>query len=724
MAQPVWVLSVDLQTKTATFQTGMADAAKSAKGAFADIKDGAGKMGRETGVSMMEARHGVKMLAEEFGIHIPRALASFVASIGPIGAAMEAAFPFLAIIALAGLLMEHLKKLKEEGRQLAENEEKFITVTSNVFANLDQKMLQAGIRADELDQNHLAALKKQLQLIDRASLNELVKSFEEVAKAADAVFGPLQAHWYNFGTGSRGAQHALQQFKTEYEKLIAQGKDKEASDLLHGTLGSAERILEMQRQYNASQTQMGPHADNSHADYAKWQQANNELKKAGVQATDKEIEAQQTLIETLKAQVDVEGRIASLKKLEKDNASRTTGKTLDSEGDAAFKRGADAEAKENEIAEKLREEAYSRALNQLQQSQREKIEATERGSAERLAVIDAAIKEEESKGLQETGFYRQLLTSKIETARQMSEEQRRVTEEAGREEAQHTLRMGELRLEAEREQRSLLLSGRRVTAQRIIAEELQSAKEEYQLRKTALDQQIAALDKNGKDYQNKLRTLQNRELELTRAHENQVTALKDKAEKDRLKKMMDAAEWAQEEVSRGLAGVVMRHQSFASMIGSIGDQVAGSMIQNAIKSMVALDMTKPKEAAAAARKAFLAGWHFPFPANIVMAPALGALAFASVMAFNKGGEVPGSGNSDTVPAMLTPGEHVADQALTEGLRGMVKDHNAQPSSTYKLQAHYAPTIQALDSVGVDQVLEKHEASFQRKFEQVLRKMNR
>src|SRR6185437_14599018 len=113
MAQPVWVLSVDLQTKTATFQSGMADAAKAARGSFNDIKDGAGQMGREVGTNMGEARHGVMLLGEEFGVHLPRALTSFLASLGPIGAAMEAAFPFLAIIVGATLLIEHLQKMKE-----------------------------------------------------------------------------------------------------------------------------------------------------------------------------------------------------------------------------------------------------------------------------------------------------------------------------------------------------------------------------------------------------------------------------------------------------------------------------------------------------------------------------------------------------------------------------------------------------------------------------------
>src|SRR6202050_2794446 len=127
MAQTVWTLSVDLQTKTATFQTGMAGAGKAARVSFIEIKSGASEMGRATGGSMMEARHGVMLLGEEFGVPLPRALTSFIASIGPVGAAMEAAFPFLAIAVGATLLIEHLVKLHEEGEKLTEDQVKFGT---------------------------------------------------------------------------------------------------------------------------------------------------------------------------------------------------------------------------------------------------------------------------------------------------------------------------------------------------------------------------------------------------------------------------------------------------------------------------------------------------------------------------------------------------------------------------------------------------------------------
>src|ERR1700761_9593620 len=202
MAQPVWVLSVDLQTKTATFQSGMAEAARSARGAFSDIKSGAGEMGGEVSGHMSEARHGVMLLGEEFGIHLPRALTTFIASIGPVGAAMEAAFPFLAVLVGATLLIEALVKMHEAGEKLTEDQINFGTAVQNAFNALDQRLLQSEIKADELRGDHLGALAKQLQLINAQSMDQLVQSFDAVAKAADVVFADLQSHWYTFGIGA------------------------------------------------------------------------------------------------------------------------------------------------------------------------------------------------------------------------------------------------------------------------------------------------------------------------------------------------------------------------------------------------------------------------------------------------------------------------------------------------------------------------------------------
>lgn len=179
--------------------------------------------------------------------------------------------------------------------------------------------------------------------------------------------------------------------------------------------------------------------------------------------------------------------------------------------------------------------------------------------------------------------------------------------------------------------------------QQRLAEAVQVANEEYALKLTALSQQIAALDKGGKDYENKLQQLQDKQKQFIQQHENEITAIKDKAEIERNQRILSAEQRMNDKMARGLTDVLMRHQTFGAMITSIGNQVASGMMQNAIESVMANDYTKESDAAKAAREMFNAGAKFPFPANIVMAPALGAMAFASVMAFQDGGVVPGIG---------------------------------------------------------------------------------
>ena len=121
MAPPVWVLSVDVQTKTASFTSGMGDAAKSARGSFKEIESSAKGMGEGARMGMERAREGVELLAEQMGVRMPRALTEFMAGLGPMAAAIQMAFPFLAVAALAGILIEQLSKLRASGEALTES---------------------------------------------------------------------------------------------------------------------------------------------------------------------------------------------------------------------------------------------------------------------------------------------------------------------------------------------------------------------------------------------------------------------------------------------------------------------------------------------------------------------------------------------------------------------------------------------------------------------------
>jgi hypothetical protein len=443
-----------------------------------------------------------------------------------------------------------------------------------------------------------------------------------------------------------------------------------------------------------------------------------------VGVTENEIQAQEQLVAALQAQETIQSKVADLKKLQGDNAKHATGKTMDEEAFRALKAQLDAEKASNEAEDKLQQEAHNKAIAELEQSEREKIEATEKGSAGRLAAIDAALKEENKYGLQETGFYRSLLTGRVQLIRDMSLEENKLRAEAGKEAADHAQKMGELELAAEREKDQLRMSAHHTTEQQRLAEEEKIANQDYQIKLASLQKQVAALDKGSHEYENKLKALQNKETELTKQHENEITAIKDKAEMDRNARMLAGINKEQEMIASGFASVLMRHQSFGAMMLSIEDQIATGMLKNALVDMMTMDMTRERDAAHAARQMFIAGSHLPFPANIVAAPAMGAAAFAAVMAFADGGMVPGVGRGDIVPAMLTPGEHVADKELTDGLRGMVRNGGTGGGHS-PVHLHYRPTyhVNTIDGDGIRGTLSKHADEFHKHVEKTLRRMN-
>lgn len=60
----------------------------------------------------------------------------------------------------------------------------------------------------------------------------------------------------------------------------------------------------------------------------------------------------------------------------------------------------------------------------------------------------------------------------------------------------------------------------------------------------------------------------------------------------------------------------------------------------------------------------------------------------------------------------------------DGLRNLVRDGGLSRGQTIHAVAHFAPHIHSLDAEGVDRVLEKHQDTFQKHFENTLRKMNK
>jgi hypothetical protein len=721
--QPVWTLSVDLQTKTATFQTGMADAAKAARGSFQDIKSGADDMARSTAGSMMEARHGVMLLGEEFGVRLPRALTTFIASIGPIGAAMEAAFPFLAIIVGATLLLEHLAKLKQAGESLTESQTNFGTAAANVLNSWNDKILQAGIRTDELNGNHLGALNKTLELIDHQSMKELVSSFDTVAKAADATFAQLKTSWYQWGAGSAGAKNSLEQFKTAYDALLAKQDSKGGTALLDAKIEREQKILALQQE--ASRTTAGPKGAGE-ADMMKMTEARIALQKMGVDYSENATKAQVVQVGALQDLVKLEAARSELLKADQGNARKTEQNRGDDDTAKVAAINAATQRKVDEEAERDREKAYRTAVDGLQESERLQIDATKQGSAARLAAIDSAIKEEESKGLQEEGFYRSLKNSRVETARQMNDELKKLDAEAGKEAADSGEKMGMLQVAADKESEARRLTATNASNAARMDSAIKLENEGFAFQKAAAEKRIAALDQTEADYQNKLKALQDKEAELEKEHANKVAKIRTDAEIQTDKSILDAYTKFSGDMAKGLTGVITRQESMGKMLRQVGDQAASSLIENAIKAIAANKMTASSDAAKAARRAFLAGEEaIPGPAGVVLGGVLGAGAFASVLAFADGGIVPGTELFDSVNAKLMPGEMVIPKNITDRLMQASRNDGAG-SGAQEIHIHHAHYyhVQAMDSEGMDRVLTKHASTVERHFNNHARKQNR
>jgi hypothetical protein len=100
---------VNLEANTAEFSGDLAKAAGTAQ----EFGAAAAEAGTEADYSMREARGTVALLGEEIGVRVPRHLQTFIAELGPIGPALEAAFSAVALIALIELLVKGEEKIRK-----------------------------------------------------------------------------------------------------------------------------------------------------------------------------------------------------------------------------------------------------------------------------------------------------------------------------------------------------------------------------------------------------------------------------------------------------------------------------------------------------------------------------------------------------------------------------------------------------------------------------------
>jgi hypothetical protein len=137
------------------------------------------------------------------------------------------------------------------------------------------------------------------------------------------------------------------------------------------------------------------------------------------------------------------------------------------------------------------------------------------------------------------------------------------------------------------------------------------------------------------------------------------------------------------------------------------------MVESAFTNLLQLETVQGRKRLGDARTA--AADAYEWAGNPILGAVLGAAAFASVMAFEQGGEIPGTG---ALPIIAHGGETVVTKALTDQVRGNVGGGGR--GHTISINHN----ISTVDSEGFSRLLEKNANAIQRHVRGELRKAHK
>jgi hypothetical protein len=278
----------------------------------------------------------------------------------------------------------------------------------------------------------------------------------------------------------------------------------------------------------------------------------------------------------------------------------------------------------------------------------------------------------------------------------------------GAEELKNTEIMSKLKLKSDDDTAHFLLAMRLSTAKQALAIEVESVENSVKADTDGFNKQIAALDKFAKDYEVKYRELKNKIIQTETAGDNQIEVLQQKALLKQEQDIRTAYTKMADDISNNIAKSIIENKSLAQSMEKTGEAMLEGMIQNLVKMVLLHDKAKLSDAEKAAADAF--AW----AGNPILGAVLAAGAFAAVMSFEGGGEVPGSG---AVPIMAHAGETVVTKALTEQVK------QSEGKSGGDNHFHYAPQVHAIDGDGVEKMLNQHAGKFAKAMQSHLRRMN-
>ena len=127
---------------------------------------------------------------------MPREISRMIATIPGVGMALEALLPIMGGVFAVGMIYKWVEESEKAAADVQAAWDKSANTTRDIFDKLGDKLLGVGIKADELAGDHLAALNKQIQLIDRQTMSGIITELDKMGKEADDVFTKMQSNWF------------------------------------------------------------------------------------------------------------------------------------------------------------------------------------------------------------------------------------------------------------------------------------------------------------------------------------------------------------------------------------------------------------------------------------------------------------------------------------------------------------------------------------------------
>jgi len=216
-----------------------------------EVRQESRRLSSEMREHSLEARHGIHLVTEEFGIHMPRALQGFVAKLPGVTSAMSAAFNTIAVVALISVLVEAGKKLSEFIDKNREAVEKNREAWSSIHDSIETANDALQVANDKLA-NSIAKFEGTPQNGLKLAIDEAIESAnklgnklnEDIAKIGEVLKGQ-QAGFMSRLAGNAGTSDISEKNKGLQEQL--RDVDREEREKLAGLRNGGASQSELSR---------------------------------------------------------------------------------------------------------------------------------------------------------------------------------------------------------------------------------------------------------------------------------------------------------------------------------------------------------------------------------------------------------------------------------------------------------------------------------------------